>query len=207
MSDSEKPTGEAKPKKTGGLMAGFSSVDLEAMMKDGKISPQMHEGVHWKSRGGKEEPKKAPLKKAIPAQQGEPEAWPHSVRWVAPEDLKPYRQYKRDPSPEFVAEVKAHGFTRPLVLHYDRKSGVASLVDGNHRLAVALAEGMKAVPLWVVHSSPSGPRKTLDGPKRMPPGDMTPSDIGFKELPHGEHVKGAEDATEQEKPASDAKGA
>lgn len=41
------------------------------------------------------------------------------------------------------------GITNPLMLEYDKRSQRASLGEGNHRLAAALAEGVSHVPVRV----------------------------------------------------------
>lgn len=92
----------------------------------------------------------------------------------------------RDPSnvPNLAKSISEKGFTDPLIITYGHKDKMASLGEGNHRLAAAASLGMTHAPARVVRfnmelgKGASVPGATPDHGGHVN-ADLRPSDIGL----------------------------
>lgn len=132
-----------------------------------------------------------------------PEPWrsgPYAAKTeqVLVSDLLPFREVDREVVPKFrgdtgyldelTEQIKANGFTEPVILDYDPARGLALLGEGNHRLAVAQRLGLDSIPVRVVKTNLSKDAKAVRvgrEPILKPdasgyfPADAKPSDIGL----------------------------
>lgn len=121
-----------------------------------------------------------------------------NVEMVPTDELTKYMQHDRAASPlmskESYATLKAdiakNGIKEPLILNYGAKDSVASLGEGNHRLAIAKELGIKELPVEVTGTQANVDTLTGKGYAKVPgakpdqygyvPSNQKPSDIGVK---------------------------
>ncbi|KAL9951170.1 hypothetical protein ACROYT_G043787 [Oculina patagonica] len=98
----------------------------------------------------------------------------HDFQMVKTQDLWEYKEFDRSLTPksgnkhDHLEQVRRfilkNGFQEPIIITCDLQSGKAYVTEGNHRLWVALNEGIKFVPCRVIPHwlPPNGSYKKLD---------------------------------------------
>jgi ribosomal protein S18 acetylase RimI-like enzyme len=82
-------------------------------------------------------------------------------------------------------DIRENGFKYPLIIEYYQGEKKALLIEGNHRIAVALFIGAKELPVRVVRSTRTAPKKAVSVTGIEPNeygyvrGDLAPSEIGI----------------------------
>lgn len=99
---------------------------------------------------------------------------------VPVQDLKKFGVAVTDDVKELSDDIRSNGIREALVLEYNPRTGAASLIDGNKRLAAADMRGLEAVPLKIVRNDAlEGARvKGLKVFKGDVPEILRPQDIG-----------------------------
>ena len=95
-------------------------------------------------------------------------------------DLKKFSLEVTDDVRELSDDIRANGIREALVLEYNPRTGAASLIDGNKRLAAADMRGLEAVPLKIVRNDDlqGAAIKGLKVFKGDVPEILRPQDIG-----------------------------
>lgn len=90
----------------------------------------------------------------------------------------------------FKSEVGQKGITNEIILEYNPDTGKAWIGEGNHRIAAAVDLGIDQVPVRVVRTGKKTPYNSVKVKKNVVPnkhnyvpGDLKPSEVGFKEVP------------------------
>ena len=98
----------------------------------------------------------------------------HEFQMVRTQDLWEYKEFDRSLTPKYGNDhdhleqvrrfILKNGFQEPIIISCDLKTGKAYITEGNHRLWVALKEGIPYIPCRVIPHwlSPSGSYKILD---------------------------------------------
>ena len=98
----------------------------------------------------------------------------HEFQMVRTQDLWEYKEFDRSLTPKYGNDhdhleqvrrfILKNGFQEPIIISCDLKTGKAYITEGNHRLWVALKEGITYIPCRVIPHwlSPSGSYKILD---------------------------------------------
>lgn len=72
----------------------------------------------------------------------------HAFPWVRDKSLfDKSNPHQHDAMMGLLDSMQAEGIKTPIVLNHDHETGVTQVIDGNHRLAAALALGVKHVPV------------------------------------------------------------
>ena len=100
----------------------------------------------------------------------------HDFQMVKTRELWEYKEFDRSLTPknennkDHLEQVRRfilkNGFQEPFIISCDLKTGKAYVSEGNHRLWVAIREGIpfvpcRVVPHWLPPPPPMAPRKTL----------------------------------------------
>jgi hypothetical protein len=115
--------------------------------------------------------------------------FPEYIEYVPTEALIPYQEYDRDLSSEYSTDLATHienyGVHSPIILEYNVDNGQVHIGEGNHRLKIALQQGIEAVPVRVYTSMRQGQNYGMV-PEPYPPDEfnyvpqhLKPSDIGL----------------------------
>lgn len=99
--------------------------------------------------------------------------------------LRPFREFDREARPNrsdmdaFEADILAHGIIEPVLLGYNPETRVALLIEGNHRLAIALRHNLPVPTLVVRRYFRNGVTVPGIDPDEFGyvPGEMAPSAI------------------------------
>jgi len=118
------------------------------------------------------------------------------VEMVPVKDLLPIREFDRETQSlegtgwrpkgyldKLTTDIKAHGIKEPLDIYYNPEHGIASLVEGNTRLAAAQRLGIKEVPVRVgVRELRDLYGKGVPVPAKALSGTIRPSQLGLEQL-------------------------
>lgn len=99
--------------------------------------------------------------------------------------LRPFREFDREARPfrsdmdAFEADILANGIIEPVLLGYNPDTRIAALIEGNHRLAIALRHNLPVPTLVVRYYVQRGMAVRGMEPDEFGyvPGEIRPSDI------------------------------
>jgi len=117
------------------------------------------------------------------------------IEYVPTQALWEFREYDRPLDDEYTADlakhIKTYGIRSPIILEYNVDTGQVHIGEGNHRLKIALEQGLEAVPVRVYTSRRQGKNYGMV-PEPYPPDQfdyvpqhLKPSDIGLPTMPEG----------------------